>query len=107
MLNNYCLLNLPDPEVLLTVSVGEPSFAPTACESASAAVCDESLTVPNWLALPVIIGESASTAFGLWPLQALTAIPAQRHTAKSNFFMVSVCYLLITKQCGRCLLNVN
>ena len=40
----YCLSNLPDP--VLVVSVGAPSDLPTFCESASAAVCDESFTVP-------------------------------------------------------------
>jgi len=57
ILLRYCLSNLPDP--VLVLSVGAPSDFPILCESASAAVCDESFTVPAWSALPVIIGESA------------------------------------------------
>jgi hypothetical protein len=80
----YCLSNLPDP--VLVVSVGAPSDLPILCESASAAVCDESFTVPAWSALPVIIGESAAS-LGLLLLWH-AAIPAQRHTPKISFFMV-------------------
>ena len=40
----YCLSNLPDP--VLVVSVGAPLDLPILCESALAAVWDESFTVP-------------------------------------------------------------
>jgi len=93
----YCLSNLPDP--VLVVSVGAPSDLPTLCESASAAVCDESFTVPAWSALPVIIGESAAS-LGFFILVWHAAIPAQRHMPKISFFMVVFGYILITKLGG-------